>query len=66
MGIVKENTHCAFNCSHIRLSHKSHMVPLDVILGLSVETIVRVFFFPLVVLPVATKNEDLAMIYILI
>lgn len=42
------------------------MVPLDVILGLSVETIVRVFFFPLVVLPVATKNEDLAMIYILI
>lgn len=38
--IAKKNPHYAFNCSHIKLSQKSHMVPLDVILGLSVETIV--------------------------
>lgn len=45
MRIVKENPHYALNCSHIRLSHKSHMVPLDVILGLSVETLFGFYFF---------------------
>lgn len=51
--------------SHARLSQNSHSKPLDVIHGLSVEAIASLFGFffpPLAVMPVATKNENLAII----
>lgn len=57
--MAQEQTKILMHCFK-RYSPESHLKPLDVILGLSVEAIV--FFLPLAVMPVATKNESLAVI----
>lgn len=57
--MAQEQTKILMDCFK-RYSPESHLKPLDVILGLPVEAIV--FFPPLAVMPVATKNESLAVI----